>query len=258
MKFGAFVKVDESTEQKERFDVARVQLSISFMTNLNQELFVMIDGCKFGVKIEEEMLYQVDQGLYRHNQVKDEVETWSSDSGESNVSGPAMASIHGRSLPMKDASDEEETIQFDDPGGHIENELNDDVPGNELQGVGETNSHADLAATIQVDGRPHMGQNTLELAKDLHALHIQERPEILIGPMEDGLDRDESQEILKNNHEDRGNSEKHNSVKILGPEVQTNLPEKSMNPCKAINPDTSKNRKLYSESQLHCEKIHDT
>lgn len=145
-QFGSFIALDDITTRKDRFDFARVQLSVPYSSDINKEFTVEIDGRSFKIKIIEEFPMEPCHVPTPHNQINGEVEMWSSDSGDSQISGSAMATIHGHSLDGEVLIGDKISIQDGYRSGHTEDRSINEPSGDEPNIMGKLNSHADLAA----------------------------------------------------------------------------------------------------------------
>lgn len=90
-KFGMFIRLDESSENKSRLDFARVLISTG-LNNLNEVFEVRIDGKSFTICVTEEVCSSYSMKEVREvNSGDDSDSQWSDE--EQNSDGPADARI---------------------------------------------------------------------------------------------------------------------------------------------------------------------
>ncbi|KAL8529901.1 hypothetical protein ACS0TY_007098 [Phlomoides rotata] len=101
---GAFVKLDGSTDKKENLEIARVLISVPYLTEINEVISTQIDGRIFKIKIIEEMPWELaDDPTREEYGESDNDSEWSSESCRSLFLGPATATKRGGSEVDEDS-----------------------------------------------------------------------------------------------------------------------------------------------------------
>ncbi|KAL8525192.1 hypothetical protein ACS0TY_014712 [Phlomoides rotata] len=103
LEIGNLIKVDDATEKRDIFDFARVLLSVPYRTDINRIVSANIDGQIFQIKVAEETLFDVNHMV---NYESEDSSLWSSEDFGSILSGPTIASVHGRSQALSDDGQE--------------------------------------------------------------------------------------------------------------------------------------------------------
>lgn len=94
VQFGRFVNVDDSTESKERLDVARVMVSSNSLNQINKAFKVRIDGKVFSIRVVEEAICSCKNSNDEDDEDGSDADShWDSD-GEISAE-PAAATVKG-------------------------------------------------------------------------------------------------------------------------------------------------------------------
>lgn len=162
--FGTFINLDGVTERKERFDYARVFMSISFTVTINQEISVLIDGRQFKIKIVEENPDPIPSVMVSQINNQGDMDSWSSDSGNSLLSGPAKATLHDQCYASEESSEEEETsVQMGDRNVFTEKAGHNESSGTITRALRKSKSHGDILVACMGAGGATLSDESADI-----------------------------------------------------------------------------------------------